>query len=96
MPALEVPPVTHEVCAHQYRGQGLAEALRMAKVLRRRAPGSVLVRLGLGIVGGGIIGALGMSGRSVSPVVTWLLLIGVPAVLSWSWLSREAAVGKRG
>jgi len=69
----------------------------VAKVLRRGAPDRIALRLGLSIVGAGIIGmgagivgiggdiigALGLNAEDVNKLVFWLLLIGGPVLLAW-------------
>jgi hypothetical protein len=57
----------------------------VAKVLRRSAPSRISLRLGLSIVGGGIIGALGTNTGEVTTALAWLLLLGTPVLLTWSW-----------
>ena len=59
-----------------------------AKVLRRGAPDRITLRLGLSIVGGGVIGALGSNPGNVATAVAWLLLLGAPVLLSWSWRAK--------
>ena len=55
------------------------------KLMRREAPGSILLRLGLSVVGGGAIGALAAWGGDLRKALVWLLLLAVPALLAWSW-----------
>jgi hypothetical protein len=56
----------------------------VAKVLHRGAPERIALRLGLSLVGGGIIGILGSKFQDVNTAVAWLLLIGGPVLLAWS------------
>jgi hypothetical protein len=60
----------------------------VAKVLRRGAPDRIALRLGLSIVGGGVIGALGSNSGNAATAVAWLLLLGTPVLLSWSWRAK--------
>jgi hypothetical protein len=62
----------------------------VAELLRRGAPDRIGRRLGLSVLGGGIIGALASSTSMVATAVAWLLLLGVPVRLAWS--SRAKAV----
>jgi len=62
----------------------------VTKVLRRSAPDRIALRLGLSIVGGGIIGALGSSAGNVRTAVAWLLLLGLPVLLVCSWRGKAA------
>ena len=55
----------------------------VAKVLRRSTPDRIALRLGLSIVGGGIIGALAVYADEVTTAAAWFLLIGGPALLAW-------------
>ncbi|MFC1580153.1 hypothetical protein ACFL4N_04510 [Thermodesulfobacteriota bacterium] len=57
----------------------------VAKVLRRSAPDRIALRLGLSIVGGGIIGVLGSNAGVVATAGAWLLLLGTPVLLAWPW-----------
>ena len=61
-----------------------------AKVLHRRVPDRIAPRLGLMIVGGGIIGALGAAVQDVSTMVVWLLLIVGPVLLAWFCTEKPA------
>jgi len=63
----------------------------VAKALRYASPDRIALRLGLSIVGGGIIGALGSNGGDVTTAVAWLLLLGVPVLLSWSWCAKPVS-----
>lgn len=54
-----------------------------AKVLHRRVPDRMALRLALCITGGGIIGALGAYVQDVSTTAAWLLLIVGPILLAW-------------
>jgi hypothetical protein len=65
----------------------------VAKLLRRAAPDRIALRLGLSIVGGAVIGALASNTGIVATAVAWLLLLGVPVLLSWS---RRAKVVSKG
>lgn len=62
--------------------------IMVAKVLRRGAPDRIALRLGLSIVGGGVIGALGSNSGNAATAVAWLLLLGTPVLLSWSWRAK--------
>jgi len=62
----------------------------VTKVLRRGAPDRIALRLGLSIVGGGIIGALGSSDGNVPTTVAWLLLLGLPVLVVWPWRGKAA------
>jgi len=55
----------------------------VARVLHRGVPDQITLRLGLSIVGGGIIGALGAYVQDGSTAVAWLLLIGGPILVAW-------------
>jgi hypothetical protein len=66
----------------------------VAKVLTRSAPDRVLLRFGLSILGGGVIGTLGTSSGNVALVIAWLLLLGVPVLLSWSWRAKSVSEAK--
>jgi hypothetical protein len=55
----------------------------VAKVLRRSPPDRIALRLGLSIVGGGIIGALAVYADEVTTAAAWFLLIGGPILLVW-------------
>lgn len=55
----------------------------VAKVLRRGAPDRNIFRLGLGIVGGGVTGALVAYVQDVSIALVWVLLIGGPILIAW-------------
>ena len=63
----------------------------VTKVFRRGAPNRIALRLGMSIVGGGIIGALGSNAGDVSTVVAWLLLLGLPVLSVWSWRAKAAS-----
>ena len=63
----------------------------VAKVLRRSAPVRIPLRLGLSVVSGGIIGALGTNTGAVITVLAWLLLLGTPVLLAWSWHTGVAS-----
>ena len=69
-------------------------AIIVAKVLTRSAPDRVLLRFGLSILGGGVIGTLGTSSGNVALVIAWLLLLGVPVLLSWSWRAKSVSEAK--
>jgi len=56
----------------------------IAKVLRRDPPDRIGLRFVLSIVGGGIIGALAPHSGIVATAAAWVILLGVPALLSWS------------
>jgi hypothetical protein len=60
-----------------------------AKVLRRGAPDHIGLRLGLSIVCGSIIGVLGSYSGNVATALAWLMLVGAPVLLSWSWRVNE-------
>ena len=66
----------------------------VAKVLHRRVPDRIALRLGLSIVGGGIIGALGANVQDASTTVAWLLLIVGPVLLAWFCVTRGKSGGK--
>ncbi|MBN2370740.1 MAG: hypothetical protein JXO72_09640 [Vicinamibacteria bacterium] len=70
--------------------------LVVAKVLRRPAPNRLLSRLGLSIVGGSVIGAVGSNSGGMTTAVAWLLLLGVPVVLSWPWRAKNRRDVKTG
>ena len=57
----------------------------ITKVLHRRAPGRIGLRFGLSIIGGVIIGVFGLNAGHMLTVVVWLLLLGLPVLLSWPW-----------
>ena len=61
-----------------------------AKVLHRGVPDRMVLRLGLSIVGAGIIGALGAAVQDVSTMVVWVLLILGPVLLSWFCTEKPA------
>jgi hypothetical protein len=63
----------------------------VAKVLRRPAPDLIGLRLCLSIVGGGVIGALAVDSGPVVTVLVWLILLGVPVLLSWSWPAKAVS-----
>ena len=69
-----------------------------AKVLHRGVPDRIVLRLGLSLVGGGIIGALGAAVQDVSTMVVWFLLIAGPVLLAWFCTEKptgaEIQVGK--
>lgn len=60
----------------------------VAKVSRRGPPDRLALRLGLSIVAGGVIGAVGSSSGNVATAVAWLWLITAPVLLSWSWRAK--------
>ena len=66
----------------------------VAKVLRRGAPDRIALRLGLSVVGGGVIGALGANTGSAATGLAWLLLLAVPVLLSWLWRAPSASGAK--
>ncbi len=66
----------------------------VAKVLHRGVPDRIALRLGLSIVGGGIIGALGAAVQE-STIVVWLLLIVGPVLLAWFCVTKGKSGGKR-
>jgi hypothetical protein len=53
------------------------------KLLRRDPPDQIAFRLGLSIVGGVIIGALGSTPGKVPTIIAWLLLLILPVLLVW-------------
>lgn len=57
----------------------------LAKILRRASPGRLLLRFVLSLAGGGILGMLGSNPGGVAIAAAWILLLSVPALLSWSW-----------
>ena len=61
----------------------------VTKVLRRGASDRMALRLGLSVVGGGIIGALGAYVQDVNTAVTWVLLLGGPVLVAWSCGTRR-------
>jgi hypothetical protein len=61
----------------------------VAKALHRGTPRHILLRTGLSITGGGVIGALALNSGTAATVAAWLLLLGVPLLLSCS--RREPA-----
>lgn len=63
----------------------------LAKVLHHRPPQRLLLRLGLSLAGGGLIGMLAPNSRGMTTVATWGLLTGVPILLSWSGRTAEHA-----
>ena len=56
----------------------------VAKLLRRGTLDRIALRVGLSVVGGGVIGALGANPGDVTAAAALLLLVGVPAALAWS------------
>lgn len=62
----------------------------VAKVFHRGVPDRIVLRLGLSIVGGGIIGALGAAVEDVSTMVAWFLLIVGPVLLAWFCTEKSA------
>ncbi len=64
----------------------------VAKVLHRGVPDHIASRLGLSIIGGGIIGALGSAVQDVSTTVAWILLIVGPVLLAWFCTKKPAGV----
>jgi hypothetical protein len=66
----------------------------VAKVIRRDAPDRFALRIGLSVVGGGVIGALAPNSGIVATAAAWVLLLGVPVLLSWS--RRAKASDRRG
>ena len=63
----------------------------VAKVVRRSASDRIVLRLGLSIVDGGIIGALGINAEGVMTAVVWLLLLGTPVLLAWPWQAEAVS-----
>jgi len=64
--------------------------LIVAKLMRRGAPDRIALRVGLSVVGGGIIGALGSNPATVTTAAAWLLLVAVPVMLAWPSFARSA------
>ncbi len=62
----------------------------VAKLRRRGAVERIALRFGLSIVGGGVIGALAPNPAPVAISLAWLLLLGMPVLLSWSWRAKAA------
>ena len=62
----------------------------LAKLLRRGDPDHIALRVGLSVVGGGGIGALGSNPGNVATAAAWLLLLGVPVVLAWPSFAKAA------
>lgn len=60
----------------------------VAKLVGRDVPDHVPLRVGLSIAGGGFVGAAGWNSGPVMTAMVWLVLFGVPAVLSWSRRTR--------
>lgn len=65
-----------------------ALTLVATKLARRGPPDKIALRLGLCIVGGGIIGATGSNPGTVSTVAAWLLLLVLPVLLMWPWRTK--------
>jgi hypothetical protein len=77
---------------------GIGSALSLvtvvvAKLCHRSAPGFLLIRLALGIAGGGLLGILGPGSRGAAVWASWTLLLGLPVLLSWSRRPRKARPG---
>ena len=66
----------------------------VAKLLRRGAPDRIALRLGLSVVGGGVIGLLGAGAGIAATALAWLLLLAVPVLLSWLWRAPSASGAK--
>ena len=62
--------------------------LIVTKLLHRDQPDQILLRLGMSIVGGGIIGALSSNSVEVSTLTTWLILLCLPTQLVWPWRGK--------
>ena len=64
--------------------------LVVSRVLRRAGPRHLAIRLGLSIVSGGVVGAVSWQSRSgpLMAAIAWVLLLGAPVLLSWSWRAR--------
>ena len=62
--------------------------LIVTKLLRRYPPDQIVLRLGVVIVGGGIIGALSSISGEVSTLTAWLILICLPILLVWPWRGK--------
>ena len=62
----------------------------VAKLLRRGAPDRIALRVGLSVVGGASIGALGSNPGNVTTGAAWVLLIGVPVALAWPSFAKAA------
>lgn len=60
-----------------------------AKLLHRGRLDRIALRVGLSIVGGGVIGALGANPGDVTTGAAWLLLVGVPVALVWPSRGRD-------
>jgi hypothetical protein len=58
--------------------------------MRRGAPDRIALRLGLSVVGGGAIGALGANQADL-PEGAAILLIAVPVLLAWPSFAKAAA-----
>ncbi len=61
----------------------------VAKLLRRPAPGHLLLRLVLSLAAGGLLGILGPGSRGIAVMAAWALLLGVPVLVSLSWRPQE-------
>lgn len=55
-----------------------------AKLLRRDAPGHIVVRLILSLAVGGAVGSVGMNSGTLATSAAWVLLLAGPVLLSWS------------
>lgn len=56
----------------------------VAKVRHCGVPKLILLRTGFSIAGGCVIGLLAMNSTTMATVAAWLLLLGLPVLLSWS------------
>ena len=73
-------------------GFGMATlTLIVSSALRRRTPDHMALRLALSVAGGGVIGALPWNSGALVTTMGWILLLGVPVVLSWSWRAKAVS-----
>ena len=63
----------------------------VAKVLHRSAPNHIVLRLGLSIASGYVLGSLGSHAGYVATAIAWLLLLGTPVLLAWPWQAEIAS-----
>ena len=56
-----------------------------AGLAHRSPPTPLLVRLGVGVATGAVVGALAPNQSDTAVALMWVGLLGVPAILSWTW-----------
>jgi len=60
-----------------------------AKLLRRGPPARFALRFVLSIAGGIVIGVLGPRTGVIAIAASWILLLGTPALLAWTWQTGD-------